>query len=189
MAAGGINGALNDMGEGDSIERHIEDTMAGGCGIENREAVSALCAHAPAIIARLDEMGVCFNRTESGQIDQRAFGGQSKRRTAFAGASTGKQIVTALTRELRKVQARGNVEFLTGYRFLCALIDGGACYGGLFLRESTGACACFYADALVLATGGQNRIFGKTTGSALCDGSAAAKLFTQGVTLRNLESL
>lgn len=187
MAAGGINGALDNMGEQDSIALHVEETMRGGCNIENRDAVQALCADAVDIIRALDSLGVCFSRTQNGEIAQRAFGGQSKRRTAFAGASTGKQIVTALVRKLREYQASGRVHFLTGYRFLTAFIDGGECFGGLFLNETKNICEPFLADAMVLATGGQNRIFGKTTGSTLCDGSAAAQLFMQGVTLRNLE--
>ena len=187
MAAGGINGALDNMGEQDSIALHVEETMRGGCNIENRDAVQALCADAVDIIRALDSLGVCFSRTQNGEIAQRAFGGQSKRRTAFAGASTGKQIVTALVRKLREYQVSGRVHFLTGYRFLTAFIDGGECFGGLFLNETKNICEPFLADAMVLATGGQNRIFGKTTGSTLCDGSAAAQLFMQGVTLRNLE--
>jgi succinate dehydrogenase / fumarate reductase flavoprotein subunit len=187
MAAGGINAALDNMGEQDSVVLHIEETLNGGCNIERRDIVQDLCSDAPEIIKELDSLGVIFNRTPNRVLAQREFGGQSKKRTVFAGTSTGKQIVTALVRKLREYQALGSVTFQTGYRFLCAFIDNGECYGGLFLDDKTGICQSFFADAMIMATGGQNRIFGKTTGSVLCDGSATAKLFMQGVTLRNLE--
>lgn len=187
MAAGGINAALNTKGEEDSVSSHVEDTIKGGCFIEDREAVEGLCNEAPQIIKWLEELGMVFTRDEDGKIDLRAFGGQSHKRTAFSGACTGKQIVTALVKKTRQLECDGKLQRKLGRWFYSGLIEDGVCYGALFYHEKKRKMEVLYGDAVVMAVGGQNQLFGKTTGSMLCDGYAAGKLFEQGAILRNLE--
>ncbi|MGN0808112.1 MAG: FAD-binding protein [Candidatus Coproplasma sp.] len=187
MAAGGINAALNTKGEDDSVESHVEDTLRGGCDIASRSAVEGLCKSAPEIIGWLESIGTVFTRDSNGLIDLRAFGGQSHRRTAYSGASTGKQIVTALVHEARKYECMGLIERRLNLNFHSALIEQGECFGALLYNSVTRTLESIFADAVVMATGGQNGIFGKTTGSLLCDGYAAGKLFCQGARLKNLE--
>ena len=184
MAAGGINAAL---GADDSQNKHAEDTWLGGCEIAGMDAVAGLCSAAPEIIRYLEELGVVFSREENGEIALRAFGGQSRNRTAYAGASTGKQIMSALIREARKYEACELIKRKLGMQFHSALIQDGKCYGALLYNECTCLLETVYADAVVMATGGQNLLFGKTTGSMQCDGYAAAKLYEQGAQLKNLE--
>ena len=184
MAAGGINAAL---GKDDSPERHAEDTLRSGGDIAGKDAVLGLCSAAPEIIRYLERLGVVFSREENGEVALRAFGGQSRNRTAYAGASTGKQIMSALTREARKYEASEVIKRLLGRQFYSALISDGACYGVLLYNEKTREIETVYADAVVVATGGQNLLFGKTTGSTQCDGYVAAKLYEQGARLKNLE--
>ena len=128
-----------------------------------------------------------FSVDDDGRPARRAFGGQSYKRTCYCGASTGKQIVTALVMEARRLEASGKIRRGLGKCFHSALIKDGVCYGALFFDEHTGNISAEYADAVVVATGGQNALFGKTTGSTQCDGYTAGKLFTQGVELKNLE--
>lgn len=187
MAAGGINAALDNMGEGDSADKHIEDTLKGGCMIAGRDAVTGLCTHAPDIIRWLDKLGVVFTLNGNGEIDQRAFGGQSCRRTCYCGASTGKQIVSALVMECRRYEAQGLIERRLWNDFHSGLIRDGKCYGALLFNEARASLEAVYADAVIMATGGQNALFGKTTGSTQCDGYAAGRLFMQGAALKNLE--
>ncbi len=187
LAAGGINAALDHKDEGDSIESHIEDTLKGGCFIAGREAVTGLCKTAPEILAWLEHLGTVFSRTAEGKIDQRAFGGQSHRRTCYCGASTGKQIVTALVMEARRYEGLGLIERLLWTDFHSGLIRDGVCYGARLFNEGTRRLEDVTADAVVIATGGQNALFGKTTGSTQCDGYTAGKLFMQGAELKNLE--
>ena len=184
MAAGGINASL---GKDDSPERHAEDTLKSGGDIAGKNAVFGLCSAAPEIVRWLESIGVVFSRDEKGEVALRAFGGQSRNRTAYAGASTGKQIVTALVREARKHECNEVIKRLLGRQFHSALIKNGKCYGALLYNEKTQKLETVYADAVVMATGGQNLLFGKTTGSAQCDGYAAAKLYEQGARLKNLE--
>lgn len=184
MAEGGINAAV---GEGDSPQIHAQDTWQSGGSIAGEQAVHSLCSAAPGIVAWLEDLGVVFTRDREKKVALRAFGGQSRNRTAYAGASTGKQIMTALIREVRKYEGTDQIHRLTGRQFYSALLADGTCYGVLLYNEITQKLEAEYADAVVIATGGQNLLFGKTTGSTQCDGYVAAKLFEQGARLKNLE--
>ncbi len=187
MAAGGINAVLSDNNENDSVESHIEDTLKGGCYLGGKKAVTGLCGRAEEIIGFLERIGTVFSVNRLNRPIKRAFGGQSHKRTCYCGSSTGKQIVSALVMEARKYEAAGLIKRRLWSDFHSALIRDGKCYGALLYVESSGALEAVCADAVVIATGGQNAVFGKTTGSTQCDGYTAGKLFMQGVDLKNLE--
>jgi succinate dehydrogenase / fumarate reductase flavoprotein subunit len=153
MAAGGINASL---GKDDSPEQHAQDTLKSGGNIAGENAVAGLCNEAKDIIRWLERIGVVFNRDKKGEVSLRAFGGQSKNRTAYAGASTGKQIMTALIREARKYECNQVIERLLGRQFHSALIQDGKCYGALLYNEKDRKMEKVFADAVVIATGGQN---------------------------------
>lgn len=187
MAAGGINAVLSDHLDGDSISSHIDDTLKGGAFLGGKDAVSRLCENAPDIIKYLEKIGVVFSIDETGRPIRRAFGGQSHNRTCYCGASTGKQIVNGLDMEVRRFEAEGLIRRRLRSFFHSALIEDGVCYGAIIYNMENDNLEAIYSDALVIATGGQNLLFGKTTGSNSCDGYAAGRLFMQGVELKNLE--
>ncbi|MBR4808634.1 MAG: FAD-binding protein [Lachnospiraceae bacterium] len=187
LAAGGINAVTDHCDEGDSIDAHISDTLKGGCNIAGKEAVKGLCSGAPDIIKRLEKLGTVFSTDLDGNVSRRAFGGQSYKRTCYCGASTGKQIVTALVMEARRFEGMGLITRRLWMDFYSALIKDGVCYGAILYNEATVSFETMRADFVVIATGGQNALFGKTTGSTMCDGYVAGKLFMQGVELKNLE--
>ena len=184
MAAGGINAALSSN---DSPRQHAEDTLKSGGNIAGEEAVSNLCSGAPEIIRWLEDLGVVFSTDDSGEMILRALGGHSCNRTVYAGAATGKQIMSALIRAARKYECSEVINRMLGRQFHSALIQDGKCYGAVLYNEQTRKMESVYADAVVVATGGQNVLFGKTTGSTQCDGYVAAKLYEQGARLKNLE--
>ena len=186
LAAGGINAVLTADGE-DSIGVHVEDTLKGGLYLAGEKAVQGLCEDAPKIIRWLESKGTVFTTKQDGTPDQRAFGGQSHKRTCYCGAATGKQIVTALVMEARRLEGTGRIRRIFWMDFYKALIRDGICYGAIFYNESKADLEMILADSVIFATGGQNTMFGKTTGSTLCDGYAHGRLFTQGVELKNLE--
>lgn len=95
--------------------------------------------------------------------------------------------MTALIRETRKHECSGKINRLVGRQFYSALVKDGKCYGALIYNEKERKIEVVYADSVVVATGGQNVLFGKTTGSIICDGYVAAKLYEQGAKLKNLE--
>jgi len=99
LAEGGINAALDTMGQGDTVQSHFNDTMRGGCYLESEEAIHNLTGSAPGIVMMLDRLGVPFQK-ENGKFVLRSFGGQSGKRTAYAKSSTGKMMMTALIDEV-----------------------------------------------------------------------------------------
>ncbi len=187
MAAGGINAVVEGNDEGDTVASHIEDTLKGGGYLAKEEEVRALCERGGEIIEYLKSIGTVFSVNEDGRPAKRAFGGQSHKRTYYCGTSTGKQIVSALVMEVRRYEAAGRIKRRLMSCFHSGLIVDGVCHGALLFDETTRGLTAVYADAVVMATGGQNALFGKTTGSTQCDGYAEGQLFRQGVVLKNLE--
>ncbi|HKR97397.1 MAG TPA: FAD-binding protein, partial [Candidatus Angelobacter sp.] len=172
-AQGGINAAKNLKGEGDTTWQHFDDTIYGGDFLANQPPVKAMCEAAPGIIDLLDRMGVTFNRTPEGLLDFRRFGGTLYHRTAFAGATTGQQLLYALDEQVRRYESEGKVTKHESWEFLSAVLDGNrVCRGICAMDLHTMEVHTFPADAVIMATGGIGAIFGKSTNSVVCTGSA-----------------
>lgn len=187
-AQGGINGAVNTKGEGDSPYEHFDDSVYGGDFLANQPPVKAMCEAAPGIIHLMDRMGVMFNRTPEGLLDFRRFGGTQHHRTAFSGATTGQQLLYALDEQVRRHETSGLVKKYEGWEFLSAIIDDeGVCRGIVAQNLATSQIEHFKGDAVIVATGGPGIIFGKSTNSMINTGYAAAKLYEQGVYYANGE--
>ncbi|MFD1706351.1 succinate dehydrogenase flavoprotein subunit [Siminovitchia sediminis] len=187
-AQGGINGAVNTKGEGDSPWIHFDDTVYGGDFLANQPPVKAMCEAAPGIINLLDRMGVMFNRTPEGLLDFRRFGGTQHHRTAFAGATTGQQLLYALDEQVRRHEVAGLVTKYEGWDFLGIVQDdNGVCRGIVAQNLNTMEIQSFPADAVIMATGGPGIIFGKSTNSVINTGSAASIVYQQGATYANGE--
>ncbi|MFD2654544.1 succinate dehydrogenase flavoprotein subunit [Gracilibacillus thailandensis] len=180
-AQGGINGAVNTKGEGDSPWEHFDDTVYGGDFLANQPPVKAMCEAAPGIIHMLDRMGVMFNRTPEGLLDFRRFGGTQHHRTAYAGATTGQQLLYALDEQVRRYEVQGLVTKYEGWEFISAIIDDEGVGRGIIGQNiKSHELKAFKADATILASGGPGIIFGKSTNSVINTGSAAAALYLQG---------
>jgi succinate dehydrogenase / fumarate reductase flavoprotein subunit len=187
-AQGGINAAKNLKGEGDTTWQHFDDTIYGGDFLANQTPVKGMCEAAPGIIDLLDRMGVPFNRTPEGLLDFRRFGGTLYHRTAFAGATTGQQLLYALDEQVRRYEAEGKVQKYEGWEFLSAVLDDQkVCRGICALNLRTMETRTFPADAIILATGGIGAIFGKSTNSVVCTGSAQSAVYQQGAYYANGE--
>jgi succinate dehydrogenase / fumarate reductase, flavoprotein subunit len=187
-AQGGINAAKNQKGEGDTTQKHFDDTIYGGDFLANQPLVKRMCEAAPGIIDLLDRMGVMFNRTPEGLLDYRRFGGTLYHRTAFAGATTGQQLLYALDEQVRRHESEGRVTKREGWTFLSAVIDdAGVCRGICAMDLRSMEVKTFPADAVIFATGGIGAIFGRSTNSVVCTGSAQSALFQQGVDYANGE--
>src|SRR5213078_511020 len=147
-AQGGINAAKNLKGEGDSTWQHFDDTIYGGDFLANQSPVKAMCDAAPAIIDLLDRMGVTFNRTPEGLLDFRRFGGTLHHRTAFAGATTGQQLLYALDEQVRRWEAEGKVTKYEYWEWLGMVRDdAGNCVGSVAVDLRTMEIRTFAADA------------------------------------------
>ncbi|MCD7032847.1 succinate dehydrogenase flavoprotein subunit [Metabacillus sp. GX 13764] len=187
-AQGGINGAVNTKGEGDSPWEHFDDTVYGGDFLANQPPVKAMCEAAPSIIHLMDRMGVMFNRTPEGLLDFRRFGGTQHHRTAFAGATTGQQLLYALDEQVRRYEVAGLVTKYENWEFLGVIQDDeGVCRGVVTQDLKSMEIKHFRSDAVIMATGGPGIIFGKSTNSVINTGSAASIVYQQGVAYGNPE--
>jgi succinate dehydrogenase / fumarate reductase flavoprotein subunit len=187
-AQGGINGAVNTKGEGDSTFKHFDDTVYGGDFLADQPPVKRMCDMAPQIIYLFDRMGVPFSRTREGLLDFRRFGGTLHHRTAFAGASTGQQLLYALDEQVRKWEVTGKVNKYEGWEMLSLVLDGHqVCRGLIAMNLQSLELKSFQADAVIMASGGPGLIFGKSTNSMTCTGSAVSACYQQGARYANGE--
>ncbi|MFS0689047.1 succinate dehydrogenase flavoprotein subunit [Sporosarcina sp. Marseille-Q4943] len=187
-AQGGINGAVNTKGEGDSPAIHFDDTVYGGDFLANQPPVKAMAEAAPGIIHLMDRMGVMFNRTPEGLLDFRRFGGTLHHRTAFAGATTGQQLLYALDEQVRRHEVAGLVQKFEHWEFLGIIMDDeGICRGIKAQNMQSMEIKAFPGDAVIMATGGPGIIFGKSTNSVINTGSAASIVYQQGAKYANGE--
>lgn len=187
-AQGGINGAVNTKGEGDSPWVHFDDTVYGGDFLANQPPVKAMCEAAPGIIYMMDRMGVPFNRTPEGLIDFRRFGGTKHHRTAYAGATTGQQLLYALDEQVRRFEVEGKITKYEHWEFLRIVQDDeGRCRGIVAQNLRSSEITTFTSDAVILATGGAGIIFGRSTNSMINTGTAAGSVYQQGAYYANGE--
>ena len=187
-AQGGINGAVNTKGEGDSPDIHFDDTIYGGDFLADQAPVKAMCYAAPGIINLLDRMGVMFNRTPEGLLDFRRFGGTKHHRTAYAGATTGQQLLYALDEQVRRHEVAGLVRKYEYWEFLGLVRDAdGNCRGIVGLDWYSMKIEAFPAAAVMLATGGPGIVFGRSTNSVINTGTAASAAYQEGAWYANGE--
>ncbi len=187
-AQGGINGAVNIKGEGDSPDKHFDDTVYGGDFLANQPPVKGMCHAAPGVIYLLDRMGVMFNRTSEGLLDFRRFGGTLYNRTAFAGATTGQQLLYALDEQVRRHEAAGLVKKYEFWECLGPILDGnGDCRGVVALNQIDMSIQAMAGDAVVLCTGGNGIIYGRSTLSTTCTGTAVSAAYQMGAVYANGE--
>src|SRR5262249_45414059 len=136
----------------------------------------------------LDRMGVTFNRTPEGLLDFRRFGGTLFNRTAFAGATTGQQLLYALDEQVRRHEAAGLVQKYETREVCSAIIhERGRCRGITAPDPGTMEVQASPAAAVMLATGGPGIVFGRSTNSQVNTGSAAAAVYQQGAHYANGE--
>jgi len=187
-AQGGINAAVNLMGEDDSPIIHAYDTIKGGDFLANQPAVLEMCLCGPAIINMMDRFGCTFNRTPEGLLDFRRFGGTLYNRTAFCGASTGQQLLYALDEQVRRYEVKGLVEKFENHEFMRLVMDEQGITRGVVIMDLFNLkLEVLKADAVVIATGGPGLIFRKSTNSTFCTGAANGRLYQQGMKYANGE--
>ncbi len=188
-AQGGIN-ACNEIArqQGYSEYEHFDESIYGGDFLANQPPVYEMAHWAPRIIDLLDRMGVPFNRTKEGQRDLRLFGGSLYKRTHFAGATTGQQLIYAFDEQVRRFETEGKVTKYEHWEFLRPLIAAdGTCCGIVAQDLRTMQVRAFRAGAVVMATGGCGLVFGKSTNSVMCTGGAASRCYQLGAWYGNGE--
>ena len=181
MAQGGINAALAD---GDSVDKHKEDTLKSAKGLADEAMVERLCASAPDTISWLEQLGVPFSRTKEAKIAQRKLGGASFARACYAQDYSGLKILHTL---YDQALSQGIV-FLCEYFLIDLIVKNDECFGALFYDLKNGKLEAIYADNILLAGGGYSKIYGEySTNSKAATGDIIAAALRAGAKLRMME--
>ncbi len=187
-AQGGINAVMDTKGHRDSVWQHIVDTIKGGGYLADQPPIKTMCEEAPGLIRAFERMGVTFSRTPEGIMDLRLFGGVKNKRTCFAGASSGQQLLYGVDEQVRRYEDLGKVKKYEWWEFLSVVQDeNGVCRGISAMDLRTMKVDTFKADAVVLATGGLGLVFGRSTNSTNSTGAAASRVYQQGAKFINGE--
>jgi succinate dehydrogenase / fumarate reductase, flavoprotein subunit len=191
-AQGGVCAALGNTEE-DHWEWHWFDTVKGGDYLVDQDAAEVMCRDAIDTIINLEHLGLPFNRTPDGLIDQRRFGGHTRnygegpvRRSCFAADRTGHAILQTLFQQC----IRREVLFFDEYQVLdIALPDGpdGRVAGVIALQTATTELHAFRAKAVLFATGGYGKIFKVTSNAHTLTGDGMAIPYRRGLPLEDME--
>ncbi len=192
-AQGGMCAALANV-EDDNWEWHTFDTVKGGDYLVDQDAAEVMCKEAIDAVLDLEKMGLPFNRTPEGRIDQRRFGGHTRnhgeaavRRACYAADRTGHMILQTLYQNCVKL----GIEFFNEFYVLDLLLsktdEGEVCSGAVAYELATGEIHVFQAKSVVLATGGAGKIFKTTSNAHTLTGDGMGIVFRKGLPLEDME--
>ena len=196
-AQGGMCAALANV-EDDNWEWHTFDTVKGGDYLVDQDAAEVMCKEAIDAVLDLEKMGLPFNRTPEGRIDQRRFGGHTRnhgeaavRRACYAADRTGHMILQTLYQNCVKL----GIEFFNEFYVLDLLlskaeegsVEGTVCTGVVAYELATGEIHVFQAKSVVLATGGAGKIFKTTSNAHTLTGDGLGIVFRKGLPLEDME--
>ena len=184
----GINAAFDLKGEGDNPEQHMKDTIENADFLVDQSAVRAMCEAAPGIVRVYDRMGVAFQRTVEGHVEQRKMNGSSCHRSAFVGSQTGRRLQYACDEQLRRLEGDGFLERFEHWEFLSLIQDAqGKAKGITAMELRTMEVRAFPADAVIMAAGGFGQLFAQSPGMLHQTGAAISRLYQQGAHIANAE--
>jgi succinate dehydrogenase / fumarate reductase flavoprotein subunit len=182
-AAGGINAAISMA---DDWRSHAYDTVKGSDFLGDQDAIEVMCSEAPHEVMHLEHIGVTFHRNDKGELDLRAFGGASMKRTAYVADITGQAILHVLYEQLMK-----HHEQVARYEewFVTSLLrdDAGACCGVVARDVRSGRMEVFSAKNTILASGGAGQVYSPTTNALIVTGDGIAQAYRLGAPLMDME--
>jgi succinate dehydrogenase / fumarate reductase flavoprotein subunit len=182
-AAGGINAAIS---VDDDWRSHAYDTVKGSDFLGDQDAIEVMCSEAPQEVMNLEHMGVTFHRNDRGEMDLRAFGGASMKRTAYVADITGQALLHVLYEQLMK-----HHETVERYEewFTTSLLrdEAGNCCGVIARDIRTGALEIFKAKNVILACGGAGQAYRPTTNGLIVTGDGISMAYRIGAPLMDME--
>ena len=185
MAEGGYNAVFKTVDKEDSIEAHINDTLKGGSYLNNEKLVEILVNESPKRLIDLENYGALFDRQESGEIDQRPFGGQSFRRTCYQGDRTGAELLNALKEEIIK----RNIECIEEVMITSLITKDDAVIGATGLNLKDSSLIYFKSKTVILASGGAGQLFPVTSNTMQKNGDGFAIAYRAGADLIDMEQI
>ncbi len=185
MAEGGYNAVFRTVDKDDSIEAHIHDTLKGGSYLNDKKLVDILVNESPKRLIDLENYGALFDRQESGEIDQRPFGGQTYRRTCYQGDRTGAELLNALKEEI----IRRDIECIEEVMITSLVTDGEQVIGATGLNLKDSSLIYFKAKSVILASGGAGQLYPVTSNTFQKNGDGFAIAFRAGASLVDMEQV
>lgn len=185
MAEGGYNAVFKTVDKDDSTDAHIFDTLKGGSYLNDEKLVEILVNESPKRLIDLENYGALFDRQESGQIDQRPFGGQTYRRTCYQGDRTGAELLNALKEEIIK----RNIECIEEVMISSLVSDKNQVIGAIGLRLKDSTIIYFKAKAVILASGGAGQLYPVTSNTFQKNGDGYAIAYHAGADLLDMEQV
>jgi fumarate reductase (CoM/CoB) subunit A len=187
MAEGGYNAAFAFVDRDDTKETHYNDTLKGGSFLNDSKLVKILVDESPDRLIDLEDYGALFDRQESGELNQRPFGGQTFRRTCFQGDRTGHEIIMALKEEIIKRKIATIDEVMITSLILDETHEKVIGAMGFSLNDSK--TIFFQAKTVILATGGAGQLFPVTSNTFQKNGDGYAIAYTAGADLIDMEEI
>jgi succinate dehydrogenase / fumarate reductase, flavoprotein subunit len=184
-AQGGINAAKNYRNDGDSVYRLFYDTVKGGDFRARESNVYRLAEVSLQIIDQCVAQGVPFAREYGGLLDNRSFGGVQVSRTFYARGQTGQQLLIGAYQALERQIAAGTVDMHTRHEMLELIVVDGRARGVVIRDMVTGEIEPYFADAVVLATGGYSNVFFLSTNAMGCNVTATWRAYRKGAYFAN----
>ncbi|MDR1721812.1 MAG: FAD-binding protein, partial [Methanobrevibacter sp.] len=187
MAEGGYNAAFGFVDKEDKKQIHFEDTIKGGSYLNDKQLVEILVENAPDRLVDLETYGALFDRQNTGELNQRAFGGQRYRRTCFQGDRTGHEIIMALKEEIIKENIETMDEIM-----ITSLIpseDSSKVIGAIGLSLKDSKTIFFQAKAVILCTGGAGQLYPVTSNTIQKNGDGFALAWDLGADLIDMEEI
>ena len=185
MAEGGYNAVFKTVDKDDSIEAHMKDTLKGGSYLNDKKLVEILVNESPKRLIDLENYGALFDRQESGQINQRPFGGQTYRRTCYQGDRTGAELLNALKEEIIK----RDIECIEEVMITSLVTDGNQVIGATGLDLNDSSLIYFKAKSVILASGGAGQLFPVTSNTFQKNGDGFAIAYRAGANLIDMEQI
>ena len=177
-------GSAGVVGDGDSLEKHFNDTVAGGDWLSDQNVVQYFVEHATEEMYQLEKWGIPWSRRPDGNVNVRRFGGMSQPRTWFAADKTGFYMLHSMFQTSLKYP---QITRYDEYFGLELVVHEGRARGVLAYTLRDGYPVLFEAGAVVLSTGGAGRIYGANTNGAICTADGMAMAYRAGVALRDME--
>ena len=159
LAAGGINAAFGNVDKNDSWKHHFIDTYLEGYGIGNPDLIEFMAKQSPFLVEEIDLWGAGLEKLKNGKLDQRFFGAHSYRRTCYSGDYTGLSILNALLRKAEEI----NIPIEDDLYVTDLLISNNSCFGAMSMNINNGTKKVFFADSVIICTGGHTRIWKRSS--------------------------
>jgi len=184
-AQGGINVAIgnNPLAPSDNPETHAFDTVKGSDYLADQGAVLKMCRMGPGLVYEMEHWGCPFSRNDDGRIAQRPFGGADFPRTCYAADRTGHALLNTIFERAVYHQ----ITIYSEYLVTSLAVDDGACHGLIALDLKSGRLVPFSSDAVIFATGGAGRLYGRSTNALINTGIGMAVPYRAGVPLKDME--